>query len=300
MVMETILKLILGLFIFVVGLLIFNATYVVIRPTEIGIIERFGKFSRSIDQGLHFMIPFIDKISIVNITENMVDIAPQVVITKDKLNVVVDAIVYYKIDDPKASLYNVNNHRVQLVSLTKTTLRSVIGNLTLTETNENRAAINSQVKSTLEEETQAYGVGILRVEIQKIEPPQNVQDAMNEVVRQENIKFAAINEAEAVETKADGKRKAAVKEAEGLKRARELNAEGEARATRTIADAEAYRIETVNKSLRENFVGQAVEYKKLETAVTSLEKNTKIIVGDSKNLVNVIGETAGIVPIENK
>lgn len=300
MAINILLKLIIGLVVFIAALGIFNATYIVIRPTEKGIIERFGKYSREISQGLHFKIPFIDMVYKINITENMVDIDPQVVITKDKLNVIVDALVYYKIDDPKASLYNVDNHRTQLVSLTKTALRSVIGNLTLTQTNENRIEINKQVKAVLEEETKTYGVGILRVEIQKIEPPENVQDAMNEVVRQENIKLAAINEAEAVETKADGKRKASIKEAEGQKKSIELNAEGKANAIKALAEAEAEKIKVINESIRNNFTGQAVEYKKLETALGALENGTKVIVGNDSNLVNVIGDTAGIVPIEKK
>jgi len=272
----------------------------VIRPTEVGIVERFGKYNRSIEQGLNVVIPLVDTVYKVNVTEQMVDITPQTVITKDKLNVVVDAIVYYKINDPKSALYNVNNHETQLVSLTKTTLRSVIGQLTLTETNENRSDINIRVKGVLEEETSMYGVGILRVEIQKIEPPSNVQDAMNEVVRMDNIKLAAVNEALAVEIKADGRRKASIKEAEGQKKSRELNAEGEANAIKALAEAEAEKIKVVNESIQKNFIGQAVEYKKLETALGALENGTKIIVGKDSNLVNVIGDTAGIVPIEKK
>lgn len=274
--------------------------FTVIRPTEIGIVERFGKYNRLLSQGLNVVIPFVDTVYKINVTEQMVDIAPQTVITKDKLNVVVDAIVYYKINDPKAALYNVNNHETQLVSLTKTTLRSVIGQLSLTETNENRSDINIRVKGVLEEETAMYGVGILRVEIQKIEPPENVQAAMNEVVRMENIKLAAVNEAEAVETKADGLRKAAIKEAEGKKKATELNAEGQANAIKELAKAEAEKIRAVNLSISDTFLGPAVEYKKLETALESLRNGTKIIVGKDSNLVNVIGDAAGIVPIEKK
>ena len=298
--MGMLLNLIFLVFIFLVSAIAFNATYIIIRPTETGVIERFGKFNREISQGLSFKIPLVDTVHKINITENMVDVAPQMVITKDKLNVLVDALVYYKINAPKAALYNVDNHEIQLVSLTKTTLRSVIGNLTLTETNENRSTINNQVKTVLAEETVSYGVGILRVEIQRIEPPENVQGAMNEVVRMENIKLAAANEALAVEIKADGRRKASIKEAEGQKKSRELNAEGEANAIKALAEAEAEKIKVVNESIQKNFIGQAVEYKKLETALGALENGTKIIVGSDSNLVNVIGDTAGIVPVEKK
>jgi len=155
-----------------------------VRPTERGIIERFGKFRRLKEAGLTWIIPNIDKMYKVNITEQMVDVLPQMVITKDKLNAEVDAVVYYQIIDVKASMYNVDDHKSQLTSLARTTLRAVIGNMTLTDANEKRGDINERVEKVLDKETKSYGVEVLRVEIQKIEPPADVQDAMNKVVKQ--------------------------------------------------------------------------------------------------------------------
>jgi regulator of protease activity HflC (stomatin/prohibitin superfamily) len=153
----------------------------------------------------------------VNITERMVDIQPQTVITKDKLNAIVDAIVYYQIKDVKKSEYNVDNHRKQLSSLARTTLRAVMGKMTLTEANENRDDINQRIEKVLDKETDSYGVEVLRVEIQKIEPPHDVQVSMNQVVKAEQEKIAAINFANATETRADGERRAEIKKAEGVR-----------------------------------------------------------------------------------
>ena len=154
----------------------------------------------------------------VNITEQMVDIPPQMVITKDKLNAQVDAVVYYQIKDVKASIYNVDDHRRQLTSLARTTLRAVVGNMTLTNANEKRSDINEKVESVLDKETSSYGVEVLRVEIQKIEPPEDVQDSMNKVVKAEQEKIAAMDMATAAETRADGEKRAEIKRAEGVKR----------------------------------------------------------------------------------
>jgi len=209
-------------------LVILFAGFKTVRPIERGIIERFGKFQRIKDAGLTWIIPMIDRMYRVNITEQMVDVIPQMVITKDKLNAEVDAVVYYQIKDVKASIYNVDDHRAQLTSLARTTLRSVIGNMTLTDANEKRAEINTQVEAVLDKETDSYGVDILRVEIQKIQPPTDVQESMNKVVKAEQEKIAAMDVATATETRADGEKRAEIKKAEGVRQGLILSAEGQA------------------------------------------------------------------------
>jgi regulator of protease activity HflC (stomatin/prohibitin superfamily) len=285
---------------FVIIVLLIFRSIIIIRPTEKGVVERLGKFNKVIEQGMHIMIPIVDHVRIVNMTEKMVIVEPQEVITKDKLNTLIDAVVYYKVLDPQATLYNVNDHESQTVMLAKTSLRSVIGNLSLTETTENRARINLDLQNILSIETKTYGIDVLRCELQEIKPPKNVQEAMNEVVRTENLKLSAVNEAIAVETKANGLKMASIKEAEGKKTSVELEAEGEANAVKTLAQAEADKIKLVNESIQENFKDAAVEYKKLETVLESLKNGTKIIVGTESSLVNVIGDIAGITPIEKK
>ena len=280
-------------------LVILFAGFKTVRPIERGVIERFGKYQRTKEAGLTWIIPMIDKMYKVNVTEQMVDVMPQMVITKDKLNAEVDAVVYYLIRDVKASIYNVDNHRSQLTSLARTTLRAVIGNMTLTDANEKRSDINSKVETVLDKETNSYGVEVLRVEIQKIEPPSDVQDAMNKVVKAEQEKIAARDMATATETRADGDKRAEIKKAEGIKRGLVLSAEGEAEAIKAVADANATKIKVVNEAAQKYFVGNAQILKKIEAVEVSLKDNAKIIV-DASKVQTIVTEAAGITPIPGK
>ena len=272
----------------------------IVRPIETGLIERLGRFTKNADQGFHWIIPVVDRMVKVNITERMVDVQPQEVITKDKLNAIVDAVVYYQIKDVKKSVYNVDDHKRQLTSLARTTLRAVIGKLSLTEANENRDEINSKVETVLDKETNSYGVEVLRVEIQKIEPPKDVQVAMNQVVKAEQEKIAATDFANATETKADGDRRAEIKKAEGVKQGLVLRAEGEAQAIVKVADAKAKEIEVVNTSINKFFKEDAQVYKKLETTAESMKNGTKFVIDSKSNIMNVMSDVAGVVPVKKK
>ncbi len=269
----------------------------IIRPVEKGVIERFGKYIGTVEQGFHWIIPIVDRMLKINITEQMVDIEPQTVITKDKLNAVVDAVVYYQIKDPVKSMYNVDDHQSQLTSLARTTLRSVIGKMTLTEANENRDDINIKVEEVLDKETESYGLEVLRVEIQTIDPPRDVQDAMNKVVKAEQEKIAAQDLATAKETEADGARRAEIKKAEGIKQALILEAEGRSEAIIKVAAAKAKEIQLVNESITKYFKNEAQTYKKLETTAQSLEKGTKYVIDSKSNITNVISDVSGVTPI---
>lgn len=271
----------------VLAVVLFFSGIKIVRPVEKGVVERLGKVISVRDQGFNWIIPVFDKMIKVNITERMVDVEPQTVITRDKLNAIVDAVVYYKIIDVKKAIYNVDDHESQLVSLARTTLRAVVGKMTLTEANENRDEINLKVESILDKETDSYGVEVLRVEIQKIEPPKDVQEAMNMVVKAEQEKIAALDIASAAETKADGERRASIKKAEGIKQAKILEAQGEAQ-----------YIMLVNESAEKYFKGNAQILKKLEVVENSLRDNAKIVLPDGKELVNVIGDLAGVTPIK--
>jgi len=235
----------------------------------------------------------------VNITEQMVDVPPQMVITKDKLNAQVDAVVYYQIKDVKASIYNVDDHRKQLSSLARTTLRAVIGNMTLTDANEKRGDINERVEAVLDKETNSYGVEVLRVEIQKIEPPTDVQDSMNKVVKAEQEKIAAMDMATAAETRADGEKRAEIKRAEGVKRSLILSAEGKAEAIRAVANADADKIKVVNESAQKYFVGNAQILRKLEATEESLKQNAKFLV-DTNKVQTIVTDASGVTPISPK
>jgi len=194
------------------------------------------------------------------------------------------------VEEAQKAIYNVNNFASSVPSLAKTTLRAVIGKMTLTEANENRDQINEEVEKILSKEVKKWGIDVIRVELQRIEPPDDVQEAMNQVVKAENEKIAALDLATAIETKADGERRAEIKKAEGI-----------ATAIRLKADADGDAIKTVNVAAEEYFIGNAQLLKKLETVAEALKDNTKIIVPTGSDLVNVINDLAGTtVPIAKK
>lgn len=268
-------------------LLIFFLGIRIVRPVEVGIVEFLGKYTRTAGSGFNWIFPGLLRMFRINITERRVDIDAQSIITKDKLNAVVDGVVYYKVIDAMMAIYNVNNFEESVPSLAKTTLRAVIGKMTLTEANENRDSINMELEKILSREVDKWGIDVVRVELQRIEPPPDVQEAMNRVVKAENEKIAALDQATAIETKADGERRAEIKKAEGVAAAIKLKAE---------ADGQAIKI--VNEAAEKYFVGNAQLLKKLETVSEALMNNAKIVVPADSSLVNIIGDLAGTgVPI---
>jgi regulator of protease activity HflC (stomatin/prohibitin superfamily) len=265
----------------------------IVRPTQRGLIERLGKYHNFANPGFHWIIPVIDRLFLVNVTEQMVDAEPQEIITNDNLNASVDAQVYFRVkadeESVKDSIYNVNNYTWQIVNLARTTLRNIIGTLTLKSANSERGKINDSLYKTLHDETKSWGIDIVRTELKEIDPPKDVQETMNKVVKAENEKIAAIDSATAAETVADGIKRAKIKEAEGYKQSKILHAEGEAEA-----------IKLVNEAADKYFVGNAQILRKLEAVETSLSGNAKIVVPTGTELVNMIGEMAGVMPLGRK
>lgn len=270
--------------------LIFFSGIRIVRPTQRGLIERLGKYHNFANPGFHWIIPIVDKLYIINVTEQMVDAEPQEIITNDNLNASVDAQVYFRVksdeESVKGSTYNVNNYKWQIVNLARTTLRNIIGTLTLKSANSERGKINAELYRTLHNETQTWGIEIVRTELKEIDPPKDVQETMNKVVKAENEKIAAIDTATAAETNADGIKRAKIKEAEGIKQSMILNAEGEAEA-----------IKLVNEAAEKYFIGNAQLLRKIEAVEVSLGKNAKIVIPAGTELVNIIGEMAGILPL---
>jgi regulator of protease activity HflC (stomatin/prohibitin superfamily) len=265
----------------------------IVRPTHRGLLERLGKYRKLANPGFHWIIPIVDRIYMVNITEQMVDAEPQEIITNDNLNASVDAQVYFRVksaeESIKGSTYDVNNYQWQIVNLARTTLRNIIGTLTLKSANSERGKINTELHETLHKETKSWGIEIIRTELKQIDPPSDVQETMNKVVKAENEKIAAIDSATAAETVADGVKRAKIKEAEGYKRAKILHAEGEAEA-----------IKLVNEAADKYFVGNAQLLRKLEALEESLGTNAKIVIPTGSDLVNIIGDMAGIAPLVKK
>ena len=277
----------------VIGILIFAGGVRVIRPTTRGLVETMGKYTKYAEPGFTWIIPGIQKLYLVNITEQMFNAEPQVIITNDNLNATVDAQVYFKVkadeESVKNSIYNVNNYKYQIVNLARTTLRNIIGTLTLKSANSERGRINTDLHQTLKEETNKWGIDIVRTELKEIDPPNDVQETMNKVVKADNEKVAAIDFATAAETTADGIKRAEIKKAEGIKQSKILEAEGEAQA-----------IKLVNEAAEMYFKGNAQLLRKLQMTETALKDNAKIVVPSNAELVNVIGEMAGLLPIDKR
>jgi regulator of protease activity HflC (stomatin/prohibitin superfamily) len=281
-----------GIVIAVVAFLVILMTGIrIVRPTHRGLVERFGKYNRYALPGFKVIWPLgIEKMYRVDIREMLVEAQPQMIITNDNLNARVDAQVYLKVkadeDNVKASQYNVYNYEMQIVNLARTTLRNIIGTLTLKSANSERGRINEELRNTLLIETASWGIEILRTELKEIDPPEDVQATMNKVVKAENEKIAAIDFATATETQADGQRRAAIKQADGNKQARILEAEGQAEA-----------IKLVNEAANKYFIGNAQILRKLEAVERSLVQNAKVVVPADTQLINVVGELAGITPV---
>jgi regulator of protease activity HflC (stomatin/prohibitin superfamily) len=275
----------------IVAFVIFLAGIRIIRPTHRGLVERLGRYNRFAKAGFQWVIPAIETLHSVNITEQMVDAAPQEIITYDNLNARVDAQVYFKVKDDegsvKASQYNVNNYQWQIVNLARTTLRNIIGTLTLKSANSERGKINEELLKTLSTETARWGIDVVRTELKEIDPPKDVQETMNKVVKAENEKVAAVDFATARETVADGERRAEIKKADGIRQAKILEAQGEAEAIRLV-----------NEAAEKYFVGNAQVLRRLQALETALQNNAKIVLPSDKDIVNVIGEMAGILPLK--
>jgi len=221
----------------------------------------------------------------------MVNAEPQVIITNDNLNAIVDAQVYFKVKEDEQSVknsqYNAANYRFQIVNLARTTLRNIIGTLSLRSANSERGRINTDLHDTLETETKRWGIDVMRTELKEIDPPKDVQETMNKVVKAENEKIAAIDFATAAETTADGIKRSEIKKAEGIRQAKILEAEGEAQA-----------IKLVNEAAEMYFKGNAQLLRKLQTTENALKNNAKIVVPSNTELINVIGEMSGVLPID--
>ena len=201
----------------------------IIRPYEKGLIERMGKYQRTADSGLTVIIPFLERIIKVDMREQVVDVPPQGVITKDNVVVEVDAVVYYEITDPVKVTYNIANYYAAVTKLAQTNLRNLIGDLSLDQSLTSRELINSKLRQILDDATDKWGAKVGRVELQRIEPPADVTEAMHR------------------QMKAERERRAIILEAEGQKKSAILKAEGKAEAIKKVADADKYEKLTVAK-----------------------------------------------------
>ncbi|AFK06662.1 MULTISPECIES: SPFH domain-containing protein [Mesotoga] len=220
----------------------------IIRPFEKGLVERLGKYRRDANPGLQFIIPFIERMVKVDLRETVIDVPPQEVITKDNVVVTVDAIIYYQITDAFRVVYNVSNFEIAAIKLAQTNLRNVIGEMELDQTLTSRERINVTLREVLDEATDKWGVKVTRVEIKKIDPPQDIMDAMSKQMKAERTKRAVILEAEGYKqseiTKAEGDKMSAILQAEG--QSESIKRVAEANKFKLIAEAEGQANATIN------------------------------------------------------
>ncbi len=209
-----------------------------VRPFQRGVVERLGKYKGTVDPGLRVIVPGVDRVTRVDMREQVIDVPPQEVITSDNVIVSVDAVIYYEPTDPQRLVYNVGNFILAITKLAQTNLRNVVGDLQLDEALTSRDKINTALRNILDDATDKWGVRVVRVEIQRVDPPPDVMNAMHEVMKAERTRRAIVTEAQ-------GAREAAITRAEGEKQSAILSADGEAAATRAMADAESYRQQTV-------------------------------------------------------
>lgn len=242
----------------VVVLAVFVIVYVsrsvrIVRQFERGLVETLGRYSRTAAPGLTLLFPPLQTLRKVDVREQVIDVPPQEVITKDNASVTVDAVIYFQVTDPFKVVYNVANFALAAIKLAQTNLRNIVGDMELDATLTSRERINDQLRRVLDEATDTWGVKVVRVEIQKIEPPKDITDSMSRQMKAEREKRAAILEAEGLKQaailKAEGSRNASILEAEGQKQAAILHAEGQAEAIKRVADAHKYEVETVYQAI---------------------------------------------------
>jgi len=221
----------------------------IIRPFERGLVERLGKYHATSEPGLRLILPIIDRMVRVDMRERVVDIPPQEVITSDNVVVSVDAVVYYEATDPQRLVYNVVDFYLAVTKLAQTNLRNVIGDMQLDDALTSRDTINARLRDILDDATDKWGTRVVRVEIQRIDPPADVMHSMHEQMKAERTRRAVVTtasgEREAAVARAEGEKQAAILQSQGQREAAILRAEGEAQATKTAADAERYRQQAV-------------------------------------------------------
>jgi regulator of protease activity HflC (stomatin/prohibitin superfamily) len=221
----------------------------IVRPYQKGIVEHLGKYKETLEPGLRIIYPMFQKMRLVDMREQVVDVPPQEVITKDNVVVSVDAVVYYEPTDPTRLIYNVANFILAVTKLAQTNLRNVVGDMDLDQALTSREKINLELRQILDDATDKWGVRVVRVEIQRIDPPPDVMAAMHEQMKAERTRRAVVTEADGARAsaiaRAEGEKQSAILSAEGIKQRQILEAEGQAQAMKAVADAEQYRQQVV-------------------------------------------------------
>jgi len=280
----------------------------VVKQSEVYIIERLGKFHKIADAGLTIIIPFIDHVrSVVSLKEQTMDIPPQGVITEDNVTITIDTVVFYQISDPAKAVYEIQSLKKGIEYLAITTMRDIVGKMSLDNTFSSRDVINNQLRILLDEATDKWGCKVNRVEIKDINPPTDIRDAMEKQMNAERNKRAAILQAEGEKqsaiTLAEGRKEAAILDAEAEKEARIRRAAGEAEAIREVAVARAQEIQMVYDSIKKaNPDDKLIQIKSLEALqeIAKGEANKVFIPFEATNTLASLGAIKDVMKEDKK
>jgi len=254
---------------------------------ERGVIEKWNAYERTVDPGLHYILPVVRRMLRVNMREQVIDVPPQEIITEDNVVVTIDAVVYYQIMDPKRALYEIEDFELAIVKLAQTTLRNIVGEMSLDTCLTSRDRINLELRKVLDEATDKWGTKVNRIEVQRIDPPTDIQQAMHK-------QKTAEQERRQLRLLATGRKEAALQDKEGTI----LKAEGEAKGIELVASAQAQAVRVVSEAANKYFLEHAQLNKKLDVIRDTFSQQTKIIVPSSADILSVVGlEGAQVLPI---
>jgi regulator of protease activity HflC (stomatin/prohibitin superfamily) len=281
-----------------IGLAVLVAAVKIVRPYQRGLVERLGKYKTTEDPGLRLIFPFIETMQLIDMREQVVDVPPQEVITEDNVVVSVDAVVYYEATDPQRLVYNVADFFTAITKLAQTNLRNLIGDMELDRALTSRDTINTQLREVLDDATDKWGVRVVRVEIQRIDPPPDIVSAMHAQMRAERDRRATVTEAkgyqEAAIARADGEQQAAVLSAQGRKEAAILDAQGDAEAIELRAKANKLRLELLGQ-------GEGLAAKARLTGIKEAGTDNNVLTVEYLSALERIGDgraTKLVIPAE--
>jgi regulator of protease activity HflC (stomatin/prohibitin superfamily) len=272
-----------------------------VNQYEKGLIERWNAYERTADPGLRFIIPVVQRMYRVNMREQVIDVPPQEIITEDNVVVTIDAVIYYQVIDPKRAIYEIEDFELGIVKLAQTTLRNIVGEMSLDVCLTSREKINVELRSVLDQATDKWGTKVNRIELQRIDPPADIQLAMHKqkTAEQERrqIRLLATGRKEA----ADQERMGAILKAQGEKQATILKAEGDARQIEVVAIAQAEAVKLVSEAANQYFKENAQLNKRLDVIRDTFSQQTKIVIPSSADVLNVLGlDGTNILPVKTK
>jgi len=290
-----------GFAIAVIVLFLLSFSIKKVNQYEKGLVERFNAYEKTVDPGLRIITPFVERIHRVNMREQVIDVPPQEIITEDNVVVTIDAVIYYQVIDPKRALYEIEDFELAIVKLAQTTLRNIVGEMSLDVALTSREKINVDLRSVLDQATDKWGTKVNRIELQRIDPPQDIQTAMHKQKTAEQERRQLLLLATGRKEAAEQERQGSILKAQGEKQSAILEAEGEARAVELVAEAQAKAIKLVSDSANLYFKENAQLNKKLDVIRDTFSQQTKIIVPSSADILNVLGlEGTNVVPIKTK